>query len=161
MNLSNHRGCSSPPKKAVRNGFNIKVKKPRHRGSKLSKPGSGITSRAPVSTVCPSLSKDSDDTACLAESRILCITQANEPRSPRSALVTHEQGGLGAAARQVPWGHLGTVPEPVSQKRRTFWLLWLNTAVCHQMATWFNFSHLCNGVRKIPWRKKWLPTPAF
>ena len=99
--LSN-RGCSPTPKKAVRNGFNMKMKKPRHRGSKLSKPGSGITSWAPVSTICPSLSKVSDDTACLTESRVLCIVQANEPRSPRSALVIHEQGGLGAAARQVP-----------------------------------------------------------
>ena len=51
--------------------------------------------------------------------------------------------------------------KPLPQKLRTFWLLWLNTAFCHQMAMWFNFSHLCNRVRKIPWRRKWLPTPAF
>ena len=51
--------------------------------------------------------------------------------------------------------------KPLSQKCRTFRMLWLNTAFCHQMATWFNLSHLCNRVRKVPWRRKWLPAPAF
>ena len=35
--------------------------------------------------------------------------------------------------------------KPLSQKCRTFRMLWLNTAFCHQMATWFNLSHSVTG----------------